>query len=110
MFKELVSLAIIAGFILNIIYVDHPNTTSYTIAFVLSLSVISPVVFGVRYWISWRQQRKSREMVEDAEELSLVGGSEEREAGIGGKSTRPSEDLEMGMGQSSEAARNAGAT
>jgi O-antigen/teichoic acid export membrane protein len=49
MFKEIVSLAIILGFILNIIYVAHPNTTSYTIAFVLSLIALSPFVLLWRY-------------------------------------------------------------
>ncbi|KAJ5054650.1 uncharacterized protein L3040_000916 [Drepanopeziza brunnea f. sp. 'multigermtubi'] len=33
MFKEVVSLAIILGFIWNILYVEHPDTRSYTIAF-----------------------------------------------------------------------------
>lgn len=43
MLKEIVfSAAIILGLILNIIYVEHPDATSYTIAFVFSLAVLSP--------------------------------------------------------------------
>lgn len=75
MFKEVVSLAIILGFIWNILYVDHPNTRSYTIAFVGSLIVLSPFIFGWIYWgelnkgatpreiMSWRYWRQSRHRV-----------------------------------------------
>ena len=44
MFKEIVSLAIILGFILNILFVEHPNSSTYTISFVFSLSALSPFV------------------------------------------------------------------
>jgi len=52
MFKEIVSLAIITGFILNIIFVDHPNTASYTLYFVVSLAAFTPFILGWRWWCS----------------------------------------------------------
>ncbi|KAK2629105.1 hypothetical protein QTJ16_002208 [Diplocarpon rosae] len=55
MFKEVVSLAIILGFIWNLLYIDHPDTKSYTIAFVGSLAALSPLVLG---WICWRESKK----------------------------------------------------
>jgi len=75
MFKEVVSLAIILGFIWNILYVDHPDTRSYTIAFVGSLIVLSPFVLCWIYWgelkkgatpreiMRWRYWRQSRNCV-----------------------------------------------
>lgn len=68
MFKEVVSLAIIFGFILNILYVDHPNTTSYTIAFVISLAVLSPGVAIIMYRRMVRKRREIKEM----EEMRIV--------------------------------------
>jgi hypothetical protein len=50
MFKEVVvSAAIILGFLINVAFVDHPNITTYTIAFALSLAGLSPFVFWWRY-------------------------------------------------------------
>jgi hypothetical protein len=96
MFKEVVSLAIILGFILNIFYVKHPNTTSYTIAFLLSMAVISPVALAWRYRASLRQLRAIRDAVEEAEEEHFVSGSE----AIGlGKDTQSNADVEMGLVQ-----------
>ncbi|KAH8658795.1 hypothetical protein BGZ60DRAFT_434279 [Tricladium varicosporioides] len=61
MFKEVViSAAILLGFLLNILFVDHPNVASYTIAFVISLVVLSPFVV----WWKFRAMRK---------ELGLIG-------------------------------------
>jgi hypothetical protein len=68
MFKEVVSLAIILGFILNILYVDHPNTNTYTAAFVLSLLLLSPGVAVVLYRRRMRERRERNEM----DEMSLV--------------------------------------
>jgi hypothetical protein len=96
MFKELVSLAIIVGFILNIIYVDHPNSTSYTIAFVLSLAVISPIVFGWKYWVTSRRLRSLRDAVNDAEVEVSVSASEAM--GLR-KDTESRADIEMGLMQ-----------
>jgi len=62
MFKEVVSLAIIMGFILNVLYVDHPNTISYTIAFVISLAAISPFVLGWKYRNVLRNLRPGRDV------------------------------------------------
>lgn len=96
MFKELVSLAIIAGFILNILYVEHPNTTSYTIAFVLSMAVFSPIALVWRHRVSSRQLRAIRAAVENAEEVVSVSVSE----AIGlGKDVQSSADVEMGLMQ-----------
>ncbi|PBP18972.1 hypothetical protein BUE80_DR010219 [Diplocarpon rosae] len=55
MFKEVVSLAIILGFIWNILYIDHPDTKSYTVGFVGSLAALSPFVLG---WICWCESQK----------------------------------------------------
>jgi hypothetical protein len=50
MFKEVVvSIAIILGFVLNLLFVDHPNVTSYTITFAISMAVISPVALWWKY-------------------------------------------------------------
>ncbi|KAL2074099.1 hypothetical protein VTL71DRAFT_7877 [Oculimacula yallundae] len=61
MFKEIVSLAIILGFIWNIIYVEHPDSRSYTIAFVGSLVVLAAFGGG---WICWREVRNGASMRE----------------------------------------------
>jgi hypothetical protein len=96
MFKELVSLAIIAGFILNIFYVEHPNRTSYTIAFTLSLAVASPVALVWKYWITSRRMRTLRDVVDDAEEELFVSVSE----AIGlRKDIQSRADVEMGLVQ-----------
>lgn len=68
MLKEVVSLATILGFILNIAYVDHPNTTSYTIAFVISLAFISPFVLAYRFWSDPKRYRRVKD-AEDADEV-----------------------------------------
>jgi hypothetical protein len=77
MFKEIVSLAIILGFILNIIYVAHPNTTSYTIAFALSLLALSPFVLLWRYWDVLkdrvRKLRGRHQEADDVEAMRLMG-------------------------------------
>jgi type III secretory pathway component EscR len=96
MFKELVSLAIIAGFILNIVYVEHPNTASYTIAFVLSMAFFSPVALAWRYRFSSRQLRMTRDAVENAEEEVFVSVSEA--VGLS-KDVQSSADVEMGLVQ-----------
>jgi hypothetical protein len=99
MFKELVSLAIIAGFLLNILYVEHPCTTSYTIAFVLSLAVVAPVGLVLRYWVASRSLRSISQATEDAEEELFVSVSEAM--GLG-KGRQPSADTEMGLVQSDQ--------
>src|ERR1700712_1745090 len=50
MFKELISLAIILSFVGNILYIEHPDTRSYTAGFVLSLLALAPVVGVWWYW------------------------------------------------------------
>lgn len=42
MFKEVVSGAIMIGFVLNLAFVDHPDQKSYTIAFVIALVMECP--------------------------------------------------------------------
>jgi hypothetical protein len=92
MFKELVSLAIIVGFILNIFYVEHPDTTSYSIAFVLSMAVFSPFALAWRYRAALRQLRATRDAAEVVEEEPFVSVS-----GAGGvsKGVKSSADVEM---------------
>jgi hypothetical protein len=61
MFKEVVvSAAIILGFLINLAFVDHPNITTYTIAFALSLAGLSPFVF---WWRCCTMKKKLREAV-----------------------------------------------
>lgn len=72
MFKEAVSLAIVLGFMWNILYVDHPNARSYTLAFLGSLVGLSPFVLAWLYWcevskgtaprdvLSWRYWHHSK--------------------------------------------------
>ena len=55
--KEAVSLAIIISFI-NLIFVPYPNTSSYTIYFVLSLLAISPFLILWNLWASARARRE----------------------------------------------------
>lgn len=92
MFKELVSLAIIVGFTLNIFYVEHPNRTSYTIAFALSLAVVSPIALGWKYWVTSRRLRSLRDAVNDAEVEVFVSVSEAM--GLS-KDTESRADVEM---------------
>ena len=67
MYEELVSLAIIVDFILNLLYVDHPNKTSMTVLFVVSLAVIAPPALGLRYWLFRRRLSVMRNPDEDAD-------------------------------------------
>jgi hypothetical protein len=62
MFKELVSLAIIISVLLNILFIDHPNTASYTLYFSFSLVALSPFVLAWRYWVSRRNRRAAQEL------------------------------------------------
>jgi hypothetical protein len=110
MFKEIVSLAIILGFILNIIYVAHPNTTSYTIAFVLSLIALSPLVLMWRYRDILRDRvRKLRgrhQKTDDVEAVRLMGV----DRGLGPDSESRAEadiDVEKGLGGGAGAAGKA---
>jgi hypothetical protein len=101
MFKEVVSLAIIAGFIANIVCVEHPNTTSYTIGFVLSMAVMSPFALAWRYRASARQLRAMRVAVEGAVEDHFVSVSGASRAS---KDVQPSADVEMGLMQTERTA------
>lgn len=74
MFKEVVSLAIIFGFVLNVLYVPHPNSTSYTVAFVLSLAVMAPFILGWKYWARARAIRAAMEAHEESLGLVFVSG------------------------------------
>jgi hypothetical protein len=94
MFKELVSLAIIVGFILNILYVEHPDTTSYTIAFVLSMAVFSPFALAWRYRAALRQLRVIRDAAEEAEEEPVVSVSGATRVS---KDVRSSADVELAV-------------
>ncbi|KAH7360333.1 hypothetical protein BKA65DRAFT_547056 [Rhexocercosporidium sp. MPI-PUGE-AT-0058] len=119
MFKEVVSLAIILGFIWNILYVEHPDTRSYTIAFAGSLLALSPFVLGWIYWselktgatpreiLRWRYWRQSsrRTPIHDAQDdreirLGLVRGV--RSGSVSdvddGTESRTSADVEKGLG------------
>jgi hypothetical protein len=100
-FKEIVSLAIILGFILNIIYVAHPNTTSYTIAFVLSLIALSPFTLLWRYQDVLRDRvrklRDRQQKADDVEAVRLMGV----DRGLGPDSESHAEadiDLEKDLG------------
>jgi len=101
MFKEVVSLAVIAGFIANIVYVEHPNTTSYTIGFVLSMAVMSPFALAWRYRASASQLRAMRVAVEGAVEEHFVSVSGASRAS---KDVQPSADVEMGLMQTERTA------
>ncbi|KAE9379442.1 hypothetical protein N431DRAFT_526566 [Stipitochalara longipes BDJ] len=96
MFKELVSLAIIVGFILNILYVEHPDTNSYTIAFVLSMAVFSPFALAWRYRASLSHFRAARNTGGEAEGQPFVSVSEARVS----KGVEASADVELGLTQS----------
>jgi hypothetical protein len=99
MFKEIISLAIILGFILNIFYVAHPNTTSYTIAFVLSLFALSPFVLLWRYWDVLRDRiqrlRGRYQKADDVEAVRLMSVDQ----GFTPGSESPAEsDVDVGKG------------
>ena len=81
MFKEFVSLAIIGSFILNIIFVDHPNTTSYTLYFSLSLFALSPFALLWRWYWSRNSDIGSGRDVSGAIAMAATG---DLEAGLGG--------------------------
>jgi hypothetical protein len=105
MFKEIVSLAIILGFILNIIYVAHPNTTSYTIAFVLSLIALSPFLLLWRYWDVLRNRvrklRSRHQKVDDVEAVGLMSGGPDGES-----CAESGVDFEKGLGAGAGKAPN----
>ncbi|TVY48902.1 hypothetical protein LOCC1_G001496 [Lachnellula occidentalis] len=97
MFKEVViSGAIILGFLINIAFVAHPDTTSYTIAFVISLIVLSPFVLWWRYGATKRALREAGSVEED-EEISLRSLSVGQLLGLN-SATTPVLDAEQGMG------------
>jgi hypothetical protein len=73
MFKEIVSLAIILSFIFNIIYVDHPNTFSYTVYFSLSLAGMAPFVLAYQFWASRREARRHQNERPDARSSASAG-------------------------------------
>lgn len=78
MFVEvIVSLAIIFSFILNILYVDHPETISYTVGFVVSLLVMLPFMLAWRYWQRRTAERIAGDEEEDGLQLELMGGYSE---------------------------------
>jgi hypothetical protein len=58
MLKEIVSLAIILSFVINLLFVPHPNRSSYTVYFVFSLLAISPFVVLWRCWLASRAERQ----------------------------------------------------
>ena len=93
MFKEVVSLAIIAGFVVNILYVPHPNSTSYTVAFILSLAAMAPFILVWKYWARARAIRAAREAHEDAVDLVFVSVSD-----AAATEERSRADLEKGLG------------
>ena len=71
MFKEVVSLAIILGFMWNVLFVEHPDRATYTVAFVLSLLVLAPFVVFWRYWAA---TTRLNEMVEVEDQAQTVMG------------------------------------
>lgn len=97
MFTEVVvSGAIILGFLFNIAFVAHPDTTSYTIAFVISLVVLSPFVLWWRYHSTKRALRESGAVEED-EEIPLRSLSVGQLFGLN-SAAAPGPDAEHGMG------------
>jgi hypothetical protein len=65
MFKEVVSLAIILGFIWNVLFVEHPNKSTYTISFILSLLALSPFALLWRYWAAVRHLTELAELEDE---------------------------------------------
>jgi hypothetical protein len=49
------------GFILNILFVDHSNTSSYTLYFSLSLLGFSPFILLWNWWCWWRGSGMAQE-------------------------------------------------
>lgn len=97
MFEEVISLAVISSFVLNIFYVAHPNTVSYTLGFLLSLATMAPFILVWKYLARARAIRAAREAHEDAVDLVLLGVSEV----LGGIVVEmPMADLEKGLGDS----------
>ncbi|TVY12870.1 hypothetical protein LARI1_G008850 [Lachnellula arida] len=97
MFKEVVvSGAIILGFLFNIAFVAHPDTTSYTIAFIISLVVLSPFVLWWRYRTMKGVLREAGAVEED-EEIPLRSLSVGQLLGLSSAAT-PGLDAEQGMG------------
>ena len=99
MFKELVTLAIIVGFVLNILYVEHPDTSSYTIAFVVCMAVFSPFALAWRHRVSLRKFFSARKADGETEVQPPVGVSEVRLS----KGVKPSADVELGLIQTESA-------
>lgn len=99
MYEEIVSLAIIMDFILNLLYVDHPNNTSITVLFVVSLAVIAPPALGLRYWLSQRRLNGTRNTNEDTGAEPMEGWTEVTESYHG---MDCSADLETGYPQTVE--------
>jgi len=69
MFKEVVSLAIILGFIWNVLFIAHPNKSTYTISFILSLLALSPFAVLWRYLAASRDSSTLGEREEVGEVL-----------------------------------------
>lgn len=81
MFKEVVSTAIILGWVLNFAFVDHPDRKSYTIAFVISLLFECPFLAAWRYWWVPRSLERAEESQDGGEEgEALVERAEDVEA------------------------------
>lgn len=123
MLKEVVSLEVILGFIWNILYVDHPDTKSYTIAFVGSLLATSPFILGWLYWSKLKEGAAPREILslrywrerrgqarvrgvrgEEQVSLGLVSGTSGSVSDVeDGTESRAATDVEKGLGGSSAA-------
>ncbi|KAH8595742.1 hypothetical protein B0O99DRAFT_622553 [Bisporella sp. PMI_857] len=58
MYQEVVSVAVIGSFVANIIFADHPNTTTYTIYFVVSLAAVTLLATLWTYLYRRRSSRK----------------------------------------------------
>ncbi|KAF4637605.1 hypothetical protein G7Y89_g469 [Cudoniella acicularis] len=110
MFKEVViSAAILLGFLLNILFVDHPNVASYTVAFVLSLIALAPFIL----WWKWRAMKRELSLA-----LEVDGGGAailaapvavSQMLGLGGSSTEQDADVEKG-GVKEEVAKDGSGT
>ena len=112
MFKEVVvSGAIILGFLFNIAFVAHPNTASYTIAFIISLVRLSPFAVWWRYLATKRALREAGAVEED-EDIPLRSLSVGQLLGLH-SATTPDLDVEQGKGwkaiPSAETSGSAGA-
>lgn len=74
MFKEVViSGAIILGFFINLAWVAHPDVTSYTIAFVISLVVEAPFVLWWRFRTARKELEESGLGDEEEGAVTLIG-------------------------------------